>query len=132
VVTTAPSTPLAVGSHWDHDFDVEIPGAKGDPLHIVVGIDVVGLETVNGARVLTLEAKGEINLTDSDLLMKDGTRMHVVHGRYEVHGTAKWDLDRGFLHFAEAEQIVKATCDRPETRRLASKATSRLVLDKVQ
>jgi len=132
MVTTAPSTPLTVGSHWDHDFDVEIPGAKGDPLHVVVGIDVVDIETLNGARVITIEARGELNLTDSDLLMKDGTKLHLVHGRYEIHGTAKWDLDRGYLRVAEAEQVFKATCDRPETRRLASKAKSRLVLDKVQ
>lgn len=132
VVTTAPSTPLTLGSHWDQDFDVEIPGATGNPLRVVVGIDVVGIETIDGARVLTIEASGELNLTDSNLQMQDGTTLHLVHGRYEVHGTAKWDLDRGILHFAEAEQIVKATSDRPETRRLASKAMSRLTLDRIQ
>ncbi len=129
VVTAAPAVPLTVGNSWTQDFDVDIPGATGDPLHVVVGIDVVGTEEMDGARVLVLEANGELNLVDSDLQMDDGRMLHVVHGRYEVRGVAKWDIARGILRYAEAEQTFKATADRPETSRLASQAVSRLVLE---
>ncbi len=128
VVTTAPALPMTVGSSWTQDFDVEIPGATGDPLHVVVGINVVGIEEIDGARVLVIEANGELNLVDSDLRMNDGRMLHVLHGRYEVNGVAKWDVERGVLHFAEARQTLKATADRPETMRLASTAVSRLEL----
>lgn len=130
VVTTAPPGPLTIGHSWTQDFDVEIPGAQGDPLRVVIGIEVVEIESLNGRRVVTLEAQGKLNLTDSDLRMQDGTMLHVVHGRYELAATAKWDLERGFLHFAEATQSVNATADRPETMRLASEAVSRLSLKK--
>ncbi len=86
---------MTVGSSWTQDFDVEIPGATGDPLHVVVGINVVGTEKIDGAEVLVIEAQGELNLVDSDMRMKDGQILHVVHGRYEVKGIAKWDIDRG-------------------------------------
>jgi len=129
VVTSAPAVPLNVGSTWTQDFDVEIPGATGDPLHVVLGINVVGTEVLDGVRVLVIEANGELNLVDSDLRMQDGQVLHVVHGRYEVQGTAKWDLERGVLRFAEAVQTIKATADRPKTSRLASTAISRLVLE---
>lgn len=129
VVTAAPAVPMTVGSSWTQDFDVEIPGATGDPLHVVVGINVIGTEKIDGADVLVIEAQGELNLVDSEIRMQDGQLLHVVHGRYEVTGTAKWDIDRGFLRFAEAEQTLKATADRPETHRLASRAVSRLSLE---
>jgi hypothetical protein len=132
VVTTAPATPLTVGSTWTQDFDVVIPGAAGDPLHIVIGVTVVGIEEVDGSRAVTVEAKGELNLTDSDLRMKDGSMLHVLHGRYEVDALAKWDLERGFLRFARAAQRIKATADRPQTARLASEAVSRITLDRVE
>ncbi len=128
VVTTAPAVPMTIGSNWTQDFDIEIPGATGDPLHVVIGINVVGTEKIDGADVLVIEAKGELNLVDSDIRMQDGRLLHIVHGRYEVTGTAKWDIDRGFLRFATAEQTLKATADRPETHRLASRAVSRLSL----
>ena len=131
VVTTVPPGPLTVGHTWTQEFDVEIPGAQGDPLRVVIGIEVVGIEGLNGTMVVTLEAHGELNLTDSDLRMQDGRTLHVVHGRYEVDAVAKWDIDRGYLHFAEAIQSVKATADRPETMRLASEAVSRLSLQKM-
>lgn len=132
VVTAAPAVPMTVGSQWTQDFDVEIPGATGDPLHVVVGIEVVGIESIDGARVLVIEASGELNLVDSDIRMQDGQMLHILHGRYEVEGVAKWDIDRGFLHFAQAEQSLKATIDRPKTQRLASKAVSRLALERNQ
>jgi len=132
VVTAAPAAPMTVGSSWTQDFDVEIPGATGDPLHVVVGINVVGTEKIDGADVLVIEAQGELNLVDSDIRMQDGKLLHIVHGRYEVTGTAKWDIDRGFLRFATAAQTLKATADRPETHRLASKAVSRLTLEEVR
>lgn len=128
VVTTAPPGPLTVGHTWTQEFDVEIPGAQGDPLRVIIGIEVVGIESLDGAKVVTLEAHGELNLTDSDLRMKDGTMLHVVHGQYKIDAVAKWDVDRGHLHFAEAIQSVNATADRPETMRLASDAVSRLSL----
>jgi len=131
VVTTAPPGPLTIGHSWTQDFDVEIPGAQGDPLRVVIGIEVVGIESLNGAEVVTLEAHGELNLTDSDLRLQDGTMLHVVHGRYDLNAVAKWDIARGYLHFAEATQSVKATADRPETMRLASEAVSRLSLEKM-
>ncbi len=130
VVTAAPAAPMTVGSQWTQDFDVEIPGATGDPLHVVVGIEVVGVEVMDGARVLVIEASGELNLVDSDIQMQNGQVLHILHGRYEIKGVAKWDIGRGFLHFAQAEQTLKATADRPKTQRLASKAVSRLILER--
>jgi hypothetical protein len=131
VMTTAPPLPLKVGSTWSQNFDVPIPGAEGEPLDVAVTVKVVRIEKIDRAEVLTIETTGELNLTDTDLQLKTGEWMHILHGRYEVRGIANWDMKRGFLRFAEAEQSLRATADKPDTRRLASKAVSRLKLEKV-
>lgn len=129
VMTTAPQGDLSVGDAWAHDFDVAIPGAEGEPLHVVVSVEVAAVEMLKDAPVLTIRATGELNLADTDVRMKDGQNLHILHGRYEASAVAKWDIQRGFLRFAEVEQSLRATTDEPETHRLASQAVSRLVLE---
>ncbi len=125
-MTTAPQGELSVGDAWAQEFDLPIPGAEGEPIHVVISIEVAGVETIKDVPVLTIRATGELNLADTNVRMKDGQNLHILHGRYEAVGVAKWDGQRGILRFAEVEQSLRATADEPETRRLASKAISRL------
>lgn len=127
-MTTAPPGELSVGDAWEHEFDLPIPGAEGEPIHAVITIEVAGVETTKDGPVLTVRATGELNLADTDVPMKDGRTLHILHGRYEAVGVAKWDGKRGILRFAEVEQSLRATTDKPETHRLASKAISKLTL----
>ena len=128
VLTIAPIREVGPGDSWEHEFDFPVPGAKGKPLKLTGTWQVTGWETYRGRKVLAMALQAALELKDSELVLRNGDRIHVTGGTYRASGTAKWDVAGGVLCFAEASQKLLVQADRPTKRALRSEARSTLEL----
>ncbi|MHC4181079.1 MAG: hypothetical protein ACYSWU_26580, partial [Planctomycetota bacterium] len=120
LLTVAPHKPVAPGDHWEVDFHLPVPGAKGKPLSIVGEWKVLGWQRYRGRNVLAIGLAGQLDLNDSNVLLKNGDWIHVATGSYNAAGKVLWDVPNGVLCSATAEQQILITSDLPTPRVLRS------------
>jgi hypothetical protein len=132
VLTVAPARPVAVGDAWKEEFRFRVPGAKGKPLELKAHWKVTGWERYKGQKVLALALTADLKLEDSNLILKNGDRVHVTVGTYKARGKVLWDVEHGVLCSARASQQVLFQADKPQPRALRSETTCTLTLQKYQ
>ncbi len=126
-LTTAPEGPVAAGQSWSKTFDVPVQQLGGRPLRLGVSfrVDEVGYQ--DAGRVVVIRVVAEAALEDFDVKLKPSGRVHIEHGVMTVSGTARWEVDRGVLREAVAEQRIQATASSPRSD-FSHRALSRLQL----
>lgn len=129
ILTTAPQKEVGVGDEWEVDFAVHIPDSTGEPLHIAGKAEVTGWENVGDRKCLVVKMKGKTELEDTTVTLKNGDRVHVDQGRYEVAGKALWDVKEGLLRRAEAECELRVSADEPYRSTLKGRARAKLKVD---
>jgi len=120
VLTLAPPNEVAPGDAWQEQFQLPVPGAQGEPLELTGAWEVVGWQSYRGRKVLAIALEAELSLKDSDLLLRNGDRVHVTSGSYKAQGKVLWDVERGVLCSATAEQKILVKADKPSPRALRS------------
>jgi hypothetical protein len=132
LLAVAPLQPVAPGDEWDVDFEVPVPGSEGKPLSIEGLWEVLHPERHGRREVLPIELTATLDLTDADVLLNNGDRIHVSSGNYHASGRALWDVEAGLLASATAEQSILVTAGRPVRRTLQSRNRCSLRLLGVQ
>lgn len=128
LLTVAPARPVAPGDQWDVDFQLPVPGAKGKPLNVKGEWKVLGWQRYGSREVLAIGLAAQLDLKDSNVLLKNGDLIHVVAGTYGAAGKVLWDVEGGALCSATAEQQISITSDLPIRRALRSQSTCSLQL----
>ena len=129
VLTTAPHKEVGVGDHWEVDFDMRLPDSRGEPLHIAGKAKVDGWQKVGDQKCLVIRMEGEKTLENTTVTLKNGDRLHVKRGRYEVSGKALWDVKRGLLRRASAQCALDINADKPKKSTLKARAQAELKVD---
>jgi hypothetical protein len=128
LLTTAPLQPVASGDGWEVDFSLPVPGAKGKPLKLKGKWSVLPRETRSRASLVPIELKANLDLENSNVILKNGEKIHVSKGSYVAAGKAYWDVGAGLLRSAAAKQAILITSDAPVPRALESRAQCSLEL----
>jgi hypothetical protein len=132
LLCVAPEKPVAPGENWEVDFAMPVPGAQGKPLRVQGDWKVLDRQRYGPRNVLPVELAAKLDLKDSEVLLKNGERIHVAAGSYVASGRALWDPEAGLLCEAAAEQTILITADRPVPRELRSQSKCTLKLLGVQ
>ncbi len=129
LLTVAPAKPVAPGDQWDADYQLPVPGAEGEPLNVQGRWEVTGREKYGSQDVLAIRLVALLDLKGSNVLLKNGDRIHVAKGTYSATGKVLWDVEHGVLCSATAQQQILLASDLPVPRALrsASKCSLRLV-----
>ena len=128
LLTVAPLKPVGPGDSWEDEFDLAVPGGKGTPLHLKGQWKCLGWQTYRRQKVLAFALSARLTLKDSDLLLKNGDRVHVTSGTYAADGKVLWDVEHGQLCSASAEQKLLVKADKPVPRALRSEVRCTLSL----
>ena len=128
VLTVAPYKPVAPGDQWEVDFQLPVPGAKGKPLNVRGKWKVLGRQRYGTQDVLAIGLAAELDLKDSNVLLKNGEGIHVATGSYSAAGKVLWDVEAGVLCSATAEQHILLASDLPTPRALRSESQCSLRL----
>lgn len=113
ILTVAPPQEVGKGDRWERDFDVRLPDSIGKPLHVVAKARVAGWREVGGRRCLVIRLEGRAALKNTTVTLKNGDRLFVKRGTYEVEGAAMWDVKNGLLCSAEAACALKLISTKP-------------------
>jgi hypothetical protein len=132
LLTMAPQQPVASGDAWEADFALPVPGAKGKPLQLQGKWSVLDRETHSRRSLLPIELTANLDLENSNVLLKNGEQIHVSKGSYAAAGKALWDVEAGLLSSATAEQTILINAEAPVRRALRSRAQCTLQLLGVQ
>ncbi len=132
LLTMAPQQPVASGDAWEADFALPVPGAQGKPLKLKGKWSVLDRETHNRRSLLPIELTANLDLENSNVLLKNGEEIHVSKGSYAATGKALWDVEAGQLWSAAAEQAILITAEAPIRRALQSRSQCSLQLLGVQ
>jgi len=132
LLTIAPANPVGVGDTWEDEFDLPVPGGEGRPLKVHGKWKVVGWETYREQKVLAITLAAELELNASDLILKNGDRAQQATGTYKAEGKVLWDVGRGVLCSAAAQQKMFVKADTPTPRALRSEAKCAMQLLKAQ
>jgi hypothetical protein len=124
----APEQSVQPGQRDDVSLQVPIPGAQGKTLQISGARETAGWKTVKGRGLLAIKLGAQLDVQDTNLVLKNGDRVHVVSGSYLAKGQALWDVDNGLLYSAEAQQALLLTADLPVPRALRSETKCSLKL----
>ena len=127
-LTTAPKDPVTPGDDWQLELNLPVPGSKGLPLKVRCTSRVAGWEKADGRNLLAIESEAKLELKDTNLLLNNGDKIHVVAGNYHARGKALWDVEAGYLFSAEAHQQLAADADLPIQRQLRSENRCKLRL----
>jgi len=127
-LTLAPEKEVGVGDEWQAAFDVDLPDSKGEPLKVNLKAKVTGWENYNGKRCLAGAAKADLDLKDTWVTFKNGDRAYINKGKYHAEGKVLWDVEKGLLCFADAQNTLLVGSDKPERRQFAGKARCTLKL----
>lgn len=132
LLTLAPPKEVGPGDSWHEEFQLPVPGAKGKPLRLTGSWKVVGWQAYRGQKVLAMTLAAELDLKDCDLLLKNGDRVHVYSGTYKAAGKVLWNVARGALCSATAEQkiLIKAKGTTPRALRSEYKCSLQLLAAK--
>ncbi|MDP6637139.1 MAG: hypothetical protein QGG42_19745 [Phycisphaerae bacterium] len=120
LLTIAPLGKVAVGDEWAEKFNLHVPGSKGKPLELTGRWKVLGYQTHRGRKVLALGLAVTMDLKNSKVMLKNGDLIYVHSGSYRAEGKAMWDVSRGVLCFASANQKILVQADKAKTRALRS------------
>jgi len=120
LLTAAPLRKVAVGEEWHDEFNLPVPGSKGRPLKLTGHWQVVGYRQYGGQRVLALTLGVDLDLKNSDVMLKNGDLIRVTQGSYWARGKALWDVNRGVLCYATADQKILIRSSGPKARALRS------------
>ncbi len=115
-LVVAPLKEVAPGDGWDVQFNVAVPGGTGKPLAVKARWVVQKWRSHRGRRVLPLLLEAELDLKNSNILLRNGDLAHIARGTYKAEGTALWDVDNGLLAAAEARQRIDIRADSPVIR----------------
>jgi len=128
LLTVAPLKKVAPGDQWEDKFNLPVPGAKGRPLELTGHWKVIGYQQYGGQKVLALALGVDLDLKNSDVMLKNGDLVHVLSGSYRARGKALWDVNRGVLCYATADQKILIRANKPKTRALRSEHNCTLQL----
>lgn len=132
VLTMAPQDPVGVGDEWSTDFKVQVPDTKGLPLDVKAQAKVTGWDTYKGRRCLVGRMTAELELKDTWVTLKNGDRIRVDKGKYTAEGKVLWDVQKGLICYATAQNTLTVRADKPDRKSLTYKVscTLRLLADK--
>ena len=116
LLTVAPLKEVAPGDGWEAQFNFAVPGGKGKPLSVKGKWVVQKWRSYRGRKVLPLALAAELDLKNSNVLLRNGDLIHIAAGSYKAEGTALWDVANGLLCAAEAWQNVYIRADAPVRR----------------
>ncbi len=128
LLTLAPVLKVAPGDVLEEAFEVHVPGAQGKPLKVTAVRKIAGWDSYAGRRVLAISLAARLTLKDANVMLRNGDVIHVAAGGYEASGAALWDVERGVLCSARAEQALLITADGPTPRALRNEARCALRL----
>jgi hypothetical protein len=127
-LTLAPLVEVGPGDAWEQQLNLPVPGAEGQPLTLKARWKVLGEETYGRQNVIALGLEAQLDIKDSELLLKNGEQVHLEKGQYQAAGKVLWDVEHGILCYASAEQRIRLQTDKPSRRRLESQASSTMEL----
>jgi hypothetical protein len=121
LLTVAPPAKVAPGDKWVETFSLRVPGSRGRrPLELTGRWKVVGYQQHRGRKVIVLALAVTMDLKNSNVMLKNGDLVYVHSGSYAAQGKAMWDVSRGVLCYATADQKVLIQADKPKVRALRS------------
>ncbi|MBN1853148.1 MAG: hypothetical protein JW829_10510 [Pirellulales bacterium] len=120
LLTTAPEAPVEPGTEQIFDFEVPLPGVKGNPLHVKAQWKVLQRRPGAARDVREIALAAELDLVGTSVLLQNGDQFRVVAGTYKAGGMACWDVEAGRLRSATANQTILVTTDQPIRRILRS------------
>jgi len=121
LLTVAPPAKVAPGDKWSETFKLRVPGSYGRrPVKLTGRWKVVGYRQHRGRKVLALALAVTMDLKNSDVMLKNGDLVYVHSGSYAAEGKAMWDVSRGVLCYATADQKILIRADKPKVRALRS------------
>ena len=121
LLTAAPPAKVAPGDEWAETFKLRVPGSRGRrPLELSGRWKVVGYQQHRGRKVLALALAVTMDLKNSNVMLKNGDLVYVHSGSYAAEGKAMWDVSRGVLCYAAADQRILIRADKPKVRALRS------------
>jgi len=120
LLTAAPLGKVAVGDEWSERFSVGLPGAQGKPLELNGKWKVLGYRRYGGRKVLTFALAVKMDLKNSKVMLRNGDMAYVHTGKYLAEGLAMWDVQRGVLSFASANQKIAIQAEKSKTRAFRS------------
>ena len=121
-LTRAPLGPVGKGDAWDADFDFHIPDSVGQPLQVKAHAIVTGWESYKGRRCLAGRLTARLKLKDTWVTMRDAERAHVSSGDYKASGKVLWDVEKGILCYAEAQNTLSVRVDKPKAASFSGRA----------
>ncbi len=128
LLTIAPVQEVAPGDGWEKAFELPVPGSKGKPLELKGAWKCVGWQTYRRRKVLAMTLDAELDLKDSNVMLKNGDLVHVATGTYKAAGQVLWDVENGVLCSAAAEQKILIKASKPSARALRSECKCSLQL----
>jgi len=127
-LTLAPREKVGVGDEWKADFNLQLPDSAGRPLKVDVKAKVTGWENFGRSKCLVGQLTAELELKDTIVTFKNGDRAHITTGKYRAQGKVMWDVERGLLCYASAQNSLVVTADKPTARKFAGQARCTLKL----
>jgi len=128
LLTAAPIQAVAPGDRKDVNFELPVPGARGKPLSVTGTWEVLDWQKRSRRDLLPISLTAKLQVSDSNMILKNGDQIHVASGTYEASGKAYWDVDNGLLYSATADQRILLTADQPIPRALRSESRCTLNL----
>jgi hypothetical protein len=120
LLTAAPLVKVAPGDEWSEEFKWRVPDSRGNPLKLSGRWKVLGYQHHRGRRVLALALAVKMDLKNTQVMLRNGDLAYVHSGSYAAQGKAMWDVSRGVLCYANAEQKVLIRAEKPKVRALRS------------
>jgi len=131
LLTVAPYRKVSPGDTWGDEFDLPVPGSKEKPLKLRGTWRAVGWQAYRRRKVLALTLQGELTIKkNTRVMLENGDLLRVSTGTCKATGKAMWDVERGVLCSATAEQkiLIKAQTLKGAPRALRSESSSSLKL----
>jgi hypothetical protein len=120
VLTAAPMVKVAPGDEWNQEFKWRIPDSRGNPLDLTGRWKVLGYQTHRGRRVLALALAVTMDLNNTQVMLRNGDLVYVHSGSYSAQGKAMWNVSRGVLSYAAADQKILIRAEKPKVRAFRS------------
>jgi len=120
VLTAAPLGKVAPGDEWDEEFKWRLPDSRGNPMDLTGRWKVLGYQTHRGRKVLAFALAVTMDLKNTEVMLRNGDMAYIHSGSYSAKGKAMWDLSRGVLCYATADQKIAIRAEKPKLRAFRS------------